>query len=242
MSDIIQTLWIGDRLSKMELVCLNSYLKNDHEVHLYTYSEIENVPSGVIVKDGREILPEDMIFIYKDHKSYSGFSNYFRYKLLYDKGGYWTDTDIVCLKKFDFNSPYVFCSEEILPLGQGNTHVGSCLIKMPVKSPVAHDAYQICLSKKPEELKWGEIGPRLVKEMVEKYNLNQLVKEPKVFCPVPGCEWIKYIQPNAYEYSEETYAIHLWNEMWRRSNIDKNSKFDTNSFYEKAYARYCDEN
>ena len=92
----------------MEEMCLSSFVHHGHEVHLYSYSEIENVPEGVEKKDGREILPEDMIFEYKHHKSFSGFSNYFRYKLLSEKGGWWTDTDVVCLKPFDFDSNYVF--------------------------------------------------------------------------------------------------------------------------------------
>ena len=74
--DIIQSLWVGERLSTMERLCLSSFVKNGHEVHLYTYSDVEGIPEGVQVKDGSEILPEDMIFMYKEHKSYSAFSNY----------------------------------------------------------------------------------------------------------------------------------------------------------------------
>ena len=66
-NDIIQTLWVGVTLSVMERLCLSSFVKNGHEVHLYAYYDIDNVPEGVTIKDGREILPEDMIFKYKEH-------------------------------------------------------------------------------------------------------------------------------------------------------------------------------
>ena len=82
MSNAIQTLWIGDKLSPMEQLCLSSFVYHGHDVHLYVYSDVAGIPDGVIVKDGNEILPEDMIFLYKGHKSFSGFSNYFRYKMV----------------------------------------------------------------------------------------------------------------------------------------------------------------
>ena len=239
MSDVIQTLWIGDKLTSMESVCLRSFVENGHQVHLYTYGHVENVPSGVDIKDGNEILSKDMIFFYKEHKSYSGFSNYFRYKLLYEKGGYWIDTDILCVKKFDFDSPYVFCSEEVLPLGQSNTHIGSCVIKAPKGSLAMKDAFDICMKKDPEKLKWGEIGPRLVRSTVEKYNMQFFVKPPEVFCPIPGCHWHLFVNPKiSFKPGVETYAVHFWNEMWRRNEVDKNSKFHDSCFYEEMKKKY----
>ena len=57
MLDIIQSLWIGDSLSVMERLSLSSFLKNGHEVHLYTYGGVKGVPAGVVVKDAAEIVP-----------------------------------------------------------------------------------------------------------------------------------------------------------------------------------------
>ncbi len=62
MNKIIQGLWIGDRLSTMEALSIKSFLNNGHEYHLYTYSHVDNIPLGTIVKDGNEILPESEIF------------------------------------------------------------------------------------------------------------------------------------------------------------------------------------
>ena len=239
MTDVIQTLWVGNTLSVMERLSLSSFVNNGHETHLYTYENIDNVPAGVLVKDGREILPEDMIFEYRDHKSFSGFSNYFRYKLLTDKGGYWIDTDIVCLKPFNFSEPFIFCSEEVLPLNQGNMHVGSCLIKAPKGNILTKSAFEKCMSKKAEELVWGEIGPKLVKEMVEKYNMQSFVKPPEWFCPIPGIAWDAYIDSSAsINFGENTHAVHLWNEMWRRAGVDKNQDFHPNCLYEKLKSTY----
>ena len=239
MSNTIQTLWVGNKLSTMERLCLASFVHNGHPIELYAYEDIENIPDGVVLRDGNEILSEDLIFEYKEHKSFSGFSNYFRYKLLTEKGGWWVDTDVICLKPFEFSDPLVFCSEEVLPLGEGNTHIGSCVIKAPAGNILTKSAFEICMDKEPGDLVWGEIGPRLVKQMVEKFNMQNFVKSPKVFCPIPGCMWSAYVDGSVnIEFSEDTHAVHLWNEMWRRSAIDKNTQFHSNSFYEKLKKRY----
>ena len=86
-SPAIQGLWIGTHLSALERLSIRSFLQNGHEYHLYAYGEVRNLPDGTTVRDGREILPESRIFQYRDHKSFSAFSNFFRYKLLLDREG-----------------------------------------------------------------------------------------------------------------------------------------------------------
>ena len=83
MSEKIQSLWIGNTLSNVEKLCINSYIKNGHEFDLYAYDEIDNIPENCNVKDAREILPEEEVFAYNvglGKGSYSAFSNYFRYR------------------------------------------------------------------------------------------------------------------------------------------------------------------
>ena len=117
---IVQSLWIGPCLSLMERSCIKSFLDKGHEFHLYVYGETKNIPEGCKILDGNEILPESEIFYYKKNStncgksegSVSAFSNLFRYKLLFEKGGYWVDMDMVCLKYFDFKDEYIFSSEE----------------------------------------------------------------------------------------------------------------------------------
>jgi hypothetical protein len=49
-----------------------------------------------------------LIFKYKDRNTYAGFSNIFGYKLVYEKGNFWVDMDIISLKPFIFTQDYVF--------------------------------------------------------------------------------------------------------------------------------------
>ncbi len=97
MSDAIQSLWIGSALSTMERLSLTSFVAAGHNVHLYTYDDVAGVPEGVELRDANAILPRSRIFRYAEHDTVSGFSNFFRYKLLLERGGWWVDTDVVCL-------------------------------------------------------------------------------------------------------------------------------------------------
>jgi len=106
---VVQSLWIGEKLSNIELLSINSFVKRGHLYHLYVYEIPKNVPSKVILKDASTIIPKANIFEDREIKnSFAGFSNIFRYKLLFENGGYWVDTDIICLKKFDFKLDHLF--------------------------------------------------------------------------------------------------------------------------------------
>jgi len=235
MNDIVQSFWVGSDLSAMEYLSISSFLKNGHEYHLYTYGDVGNIPPGTMVRDAGEILPRSMIFQYREHKSYSAFSNFFRYKLLLEKGGWWIDTDLVCLRSFDFPEEYVFSSERAV----GKEFVNAGAIKAPPGSEPMAYAWAICESKNREALVWGEVGPKLVAEVIEKFALERYVKRPHVFCPIDYGDWRKVLDPDVnWKIDEDTYAIHLWNEFWRRSGQDKNLRYHSDCLYEKL-RRYC---
>jgi len=48
---VVQSLWIGEKLSNIELLSINSFVKRGHLYHLYVYEIPKNVPSKVILKD-----------------------------------------------------------------------------------------------------------------------------------------------------------------------------------------------
>jgi len=123
---IIQGLWIGNRLSRFEYNSIKSYLMAGYEYHLYTYDKVDNIPENVIIKDGNEILNKKEIFYYEG--SIAPFSDLFRYKLLYERGGVWTDCDIICMKQMpeDDNHEYIFVAERTILKGA----FASC-IKVP---------------------------------------------------------------------------------------------------------------
>lgn len=229
---VIQGLWIGPELSVMEQLSIASFLRNGHAYHLFTYNELPNVPDGTVIKDGNEILPASAIFQYKDRPSYAGFSNFFRYKLLLERGGWWADADIVCLRPFDFPEEYVFSSE--ISAGREITNAG--VIKAPAGSEAMAYAWNVCQAKQPQRLVWGETGPRLVAEVVRKYCLDKYLKPYYIFCPIT--DWHSLLEPYVAAIEEHAYAIHLWNELWRLGAQDKNAEYHPACIYEQLKSKY----
>ena len=249
MNDIIQSLWIGGTFSKMERLSAQSFIDCGHEYHLYTYGKVENVPEGVIIKNGEEILSKNEIFTYKNG-SYSAFSNYFRFHLLHKKGGYWADTDLICVKKFNFKAPYVIVSE---PDSKYNRNIPtSCLIKLPKKSNITSRAIQIQKHHKKlilsGRLRWSS-GPMTINDLVKTFNLHKYVLP---WNSISSCYWNdakSIVDPsfkndnnkiirNINNLPSNMVAIHLWNECWRQNKLDKNGTYDENSLYEQLKKRY----
>jgi mannosyltransferase OCH1-like enzyme len=235
MNRVIQGLWIGAELSVMEQLSISSFLHNGHEFHLYVYDEPRNIPNGTVVKDGEEILPASMIFQYKQYPSYAGFANFFRYKMLLERGGWWSDMDTVCLKPFDFPEAHVFSTE----MCRGEEVVSCGLIKAPPGSQAIAYAWEVCQTKDPQKLVWGETGPKLMGEAVARFSLEQFKKPYHVFCPLGFFDWQRVLEPQSEQLIDDrSYAIHLWNEMWRHAGQDKNAQYPEDCLYERLKQRY----
>ena len=235
MGSVVQSLWIGDRLSVMEQLCISSFLRNGHAFHLYVYQETAGIPPGTVVLDGNRILPASRIFTYREHKTYAGFANFFRYKLLLEKGGWFVDADTVCLKPFNFRSKYVFSSEGI----DGRQLVNLAAIKVPPGSEVMRYAWEACEKMDPSELKWSQCGPTLLRQAVEHCSLQRYIRHWNAFCPVHFSVWERLLDPSlTWNFTRETYAIHLWNELWRRAAMNKDAAYPTICLYEQLKKRY----
>ena len=232
---MIQGLWIGDALSVMERLSIASFLAHGHEYHLYAYEPVAGVPEGTVVRDAEEILPRSRAFMYSEQKSWSGFSNFFRYKLLLERGGWWFDTDFVCLRPIDFASDHVFASEFAL----GRQMVTSGAIKAPAGSEAMRYAWDVCQSKDPTKLVWGETGPALMEEAVESCAMQGSVQRWQAFCPVDYQDWKDVIARRFDDRRlESSYTLHFWHERWRSSGQDKNRHYGRASLYERLRARY----
>jgi hypothetical protein len=236
LNKTIQGLWVGPELSAMEQLSISSFLLSGHDYHLYVYEDVKNVPVGTFIRDANEILPSSRIFQYKRSPSYAGFANFFRYKLLLEQGGWWVDTDTICLKPFDFPEPYVFSTQLS---HRGVEEVNSGIIKVLPGSEVMAYAWEVCQTKNPSRLVWGETGPRLMAKAVRKFSLERYKTNYRVFCPVDYEKWRDVLKPGiGILLDDRSYGIHLWNEMWRAAGQDKNAQYQPNCLYEELKGTY----
>lgn len=234
--ETVQSLWIGDRLSTMEQLCIQSFLDHGHPFHLYCYQSIEGVPEGTVVRDGREILPDDEIFVYQrgcGKGSPSAFSNFFRYKLLLERGGWWADLDAFCMRPLDFEAEHVFGYEREK---DGSHHLNCGLMKMPARSPIAAYCWSECEKADRARIRWGQTGPALTARAVEETQIATLLLPPEAFYPIDHFNFDVLIRHHVVP--ESSHSIHLWNSCWRRKGLDPDSPFDSQCIYEQLKARH----
>jgi Glycosyltransferase sugar-binding region containing DXD motif len=238
MTAVIQGLWVGKTLTAMERMSIALFLKHGHEYHLYVYDDVGPVPRGVVLKDAASILPASRIFQYHRHETYSGFANFFRYKLLQEHGGWWCDLDVICLKPFDFPSEHVFALERTA----GQPRLGNGILRAPRGSTIMTLAWLACdRVKYPEDMAWGEMGPKLIAKLVGLLALEANVQDSQVFSPLECDQWETVLDPAAVlALAPETHAIHMWNEMWRRRKLDKDASYPADCLYERLKRAYLE--
>ena len=261
--EVIQMLWIGEKLSKIEILSLVSFIKNGHEVHLYCYDEVKNIPYGVKIMDACKIVARKEVF--KAHGgSYGAFSDLFRHTLLYKVGGCWVDTDVVCLKPFIFDDLYGLCLEDVnkistavLNLPKGN-FISERIIRnfdkpwelMKIDNSEVFDLkekykedYKKELYKKSD---WGELGgPVAVTNIYKRYKLDIETIAPETFYPIHWSEWKRIFYDKDFLKNtnlNDTYGIHLWNNMFKTDpNFNKNKCFEEGTLINSLYKRFDSE-
>ena len=97
----IGTLWVGDTLSWLEQLCLQSFLDHGHEVVLFKYEDVANVPSGVRIENAADILPADKIIRHAKTGSPAYHADVFRLHMLQKTDYIWADTDAFCTKPWN---------------------------------------------------------------------------------------------------------------------------------------------
>jgi hypothetical protein len=212
----VRSLWIGDVLPEAQRACISSFIRIGHPFELFTYGPLRNLPEGVKVRPGEEIVPKDRIFTYaaingRGAGGLGGFSNLFRYALLLREGGYWVDADTFCLRPFPSDS--VVISSERQRDGQVIPNCG--VLKFPVGHPFAELCFSIADRADAETLTVGTTGPALVSAAVERLGLQHSVVSADVFCLIDWFEHERLTKPGTI--SGATLGIHLWGERWRRA-------------------------
>lgn len=240
----IQMLWVNGTLSKLERLSIASYLDNGHPVRLFSYEPIPDLPEGAIPEDARTILPESAVFTNPSPDGYGGlamFSNFFRYQLLLQRGGVWSDCDLVCIKPLTFASDmeYFFASER-KPTEQNAASVfqiTNCVFKAPAGSSVIARTLEIAQAVDRPTAPWGSTGPRALHQAVAELDLNRFVLAPEVINPITWWQ-ISTLVTGLEFLPANAHTVHFYNEMWRRNFLDKNADYDPLSLFERLKSHY----
>src|SRR5450755_297611 len=104
----VQMFWHGAQLSRIERLCMASFIAHGHPLHLYVYETPAALPAGVRLMAAADILPSALLFRHRRTGSLGSFSDWFRYQLLKERGGIWADADVVCLRALTYPQVEIF--------------------------------------------------------------------------------------------------------------------------------------
>ena len=234
---VFSTFWTG-KISLREYVCINSFLDKSHNYCVYSYEELEGLPKGVELKDAAEIVYKEEYLLYKERlpNLWATFSDKFRYNLLYKKGGWWVDTDIICLKKeIDIKS------EDTFICYQDNKEINNACLKFPKGDEVMKYCvnyikdWEIANNFEYKKLIWGDFGPPLVTKAVKSLNRSNEVYFHEYAYPIEMKDSLDIFKKNKNKIIlaklKNSYFSHLWNEILSRERIPKNYLGRKGSFW-----------
>lgn len=220
VSKVFQSFWVGSSISPYEKLCLRSFIDHGHSFHLYCYDDSLKVPNGVVLKDASEILAREKCFAYKSGAgkgSFAAGSNLFRYKLLAERGGWWVDTDVVCMSDdIALTPPFAAWEDDVL--------VNNALLCFDAGDSLMREAAAIAMHV-GDNAAWGEIGPGLVTRLLKEQNRIDAAYPPEICYPIHYSEALNVLVPAQHDALtqrlNEAKFLHLWNEIFRRANVSK---------------------
>jgi hypothetical protein len=241
---LAQSLWVGTQLRWIERLAIKSYLANGWRFQLYAYDEIENVPEGCEVLDANAIIPRREVF--KEglgsglHAgSVGAFSDLFRYRLLYERGGMWTDTDVINLKRFDPDGRR-FISTEISDAGL--TTLNGAIMAAPAGHAFVERAYERAIELvRADDVFYTRIGPHLLAELLVEAGVETMELMPPHF--LTAVFWMNtgdLLDP--YESflqrlkEHEPFNLHAYTEMWRLLGLGLDKPPGRETFLGRLYS------
>ena len=237
----IGTLWVGKALSWLEQLCLQSFLDNGHEVYLYAYDEVENLPEGVRLADAAEILPAQKIIRHARTGSPAYHADLFRLHMLRQTDHIWADTDAYCCRPWKIGPEAHFhgwISDDVAQVNNG-------VLRLPKNSRTLAAMLEFTADEYPtppwlperrrKELEaaraagrpvhvslmpWGVWGPDALTWFLRQSGEIEHARPGHVLYPVPFAIAGVMLNPNRREKAarllkEDTLSIHFWGRRFR---------------------------
>jgi hypothetical protein len=237
ISNQVNGLWIKGALSPLEILTIQSFISNDYEFILWTYDEfiVYSQIENLIIRDAREIIPESQVFSYKlsnqfghGKGSYAGFSDVFRYQLLYLNGGWWVDMDVTCIKRFEFESSYVFRKSKLT-----NDFVVGNIMCVPKGSNLMKKCFEEAIVSVNAENQDWMLPINILNKNIQEENLTSYIYSLSNEDSWPV---VSQLLTNL-EYPKNWFAIHWMNEEFRRIGIPKDI-YLMESLLGKLYSKF----
>ncbi|CUH45474.1 hypothetical protein [Ruegeria atlantica] len=217
----VATLWIGERLSYLERLCLKSFADVDQKPILYHYGELQDIPDYVEARDAREIF--DTPELYRDpvQRSVAVHSDLFRLKLLQKTDFIWVDADAYAVKPFVTNAGYLFPHAHVR-----HKRINSGVLSLPSDSPALKNMCEFAFQSDLIPPWWPEERQNCYIQMYGRSTLWSLpiftFGPPMLFHFIQGTDEQKMQVHRLQLYSIPLRFRNLWND----PDISKLDKLD----------------
>lgn len=234
--------WAYGELSALERLSIGSFMRHGWCVRLWTYGLTTSLPAGVERCDARRVIPESGVFTYANG-SYAGFANLFRYAVLSREGGLWADTDVICLSpssRVAQENPDGFFVTERTQAGEDQVNPNVIFHPKPRTGDLIDLAHAVADRFDPEQLKWGDCGPRLLTWLARAYpRLAPRIMEPDFANPIDWWRCPQDLLSADGHIPPGTAFLHCYNETWRRLGRDKDVEYPPGSIMAQVHGEYA---
>ncbi len=218
MGQDFASFWFGGSLSPHSRLCIQSFLDHGYHFALYSYDPALEVPEGCILKDASEIYDRDRVFFYQgDGEKVSAFSNMFRYRMIYETGTCWVDTDVLCTGDAFPTDQFVFARQD-------DEFINGAVLRFPAGHEAMQLAAEYCWEVR-DRANWGDLGPRLLTRVIEEYDLEGAACPTEAIYPIHWREAMWVLDPTLKATVDARVSraatVHLWNEIFTRNGVDK---------------------
>ncbi len=231
-----QTFWGGRRISPYEVLCLRSFTSVGHEIDLYTYDLGMPVLPGVTICDANELLSSKE---YSENTEYfighpGIFSDHFRYKLLYELGGWWIDMDVLLIGTPSCQALCFAYQDENL--------VNNAIMRFPSHHPTMLSCLlNTARLRKLGGVVWGDTGPNLLTSVLDYYGLLHFAAGKDNYYPLSFMNIFDVFDPEKFDEVkrklESATFLHLWNVVLTEHGVDKLSELKEGSWLRKEADR-----
>jgi hypothetical protein len=212
------SFWSGS-LSPYEVSCLSSFARKGHDVVLYSYEKVNNVPAAVEQRDAGEIVDRSYLhrFICNGKSCAATFSDYFRCLMSLKTDLCWIDADMFLLQSFD-----VDLSKNFL-VGADRYRVSNALLRMNSAAPELKEMIERMESIIDHDVPWAITGLFFARAL--RKNGRQITHCWKEFMPIPFKEHYKLLLPEFAEECAEkcrnAKTVHVYNTILGRIGVCK---------------------
>jgi hypothetical protein len=240
----VHMLWVSGELSRLARLSLASFAANGYSVTVWSYAPDVITAPGAKVKDAADVLP----LSHDDAGNLAHLSSLFRYRLMADVGGIWSDMDVVALSnETGMKAQPFIASEKRRPFrhteptatGESLTQVTNCFMAnpQPRQGDFWHRAVDAVAGLNPEDRTWENVGPHMLSRLMIQHPDHSLeilppeTVDPVAWWNVPGY-FLEDRDPPPSPF------MHMYATIWAKRGVDAEAPFPEHSLAGRLWKRF----